>query len=31
MTKPQRTALLVAAITLVLILVVTVLRNGTAW
>jgi hypothetical protein len=31
MTRQQRTALVVAAITLVLILVVTVLRNGTAW
>jgi hypothetical protein len=31
MTKEQKTALLVAALTLALIVVVTVLRNGTSW
>ncbi len=31
MTKQQRIALLVAIITLALIFVVTVLRNGTSW
>jgi hypothetical protein len=31
MTRQQRVALLVAAATLALIFVVTVLRNGTSW
>jgi hypothetical protein len=31
MTKEQKTALLVTALTLALIVVVTVLRNGTSW
>jgi hypothetical protein len=31
MTRPQRTAALVAVLTLLLIIIVTVLRNGTAW
>jgi len=31
MTKQQRIALLVALLTLALILVVTVFRNGTSW
>jgi hypothetical protein len=31
MTKQQKIALLVAALTLALIFVVTVLRNGTSW
>jgi hypothetical protein len=31
MTRQQKLALLVAALTLVLIFVVTVLRNGTSW
>lgn len=31
MTRQQKVALLVAALTLALIFVVTVLRNGTSW
>jgi hypothetical protein len=31
MTRQQKVALLVAALTLVLIFLVTVLRNGTSW
>jgi hypothetical protein len=31
MTRPQKIALLVAFVTLVLILVVTVFRDGTSW
>ncbi len=31
MTRQHRTALLVALVTLALILLVTVLRNGTSW
>ncbi len=31
MTKEQRTAVIVAIITLILIILVTVVRNGTSW